>query len=81
MDKGGWKQTLLTHTNHSAVIVWHPVSVQGLPRRVLTLPVLLGEVLSHTSGCELTTKYKTAVKVFVLVHTFNPTTQELGGTQ
>lgn len=82
-SKGGWKQTILTHTNRSVVTVQHPVSVQSLPSMVLTLPLLLEEVHSHTSGCELTTKYKTAVKIFVLVHTFNPSTQEteLGGTQ
>jgi hypothetical protein len=82
-SKGGWKQTILTHTNQTAVILQHPVSVQSLPSMVLTLPLLLEEVHSHTSGCELTTKYKTAVKIFVLVHTFNPSTQEteLGGTQ
>jgi hypothetical protein len=70
------KQTILTHTNQNTVILQPPVSVQSTPSMVLTLPLFLAEVHSHTGGRELTTKYKTTVWIVVLVHTFNASTQE-----
>jgi hypothetical protein len=60
-SKGGWKQTILTHTNQTAVILQHPVSVQSLPSMVLKLPIFLGYDHGLTGGCELATKYKRTV--------------------
>lgn len=62
--EGDSKQSILTHWNLTALILWHAVSVQNLLSRVQALPLLLEQV--HTVKWPQNKRVWTVV----LVHTF-----------
>ena len=58
MDKGFWKEVVLTQGGQVPVVLYHHVPVQFPLTRVQAFPLLLSEVYGHILECQPSLKYK-----------------------